>query len=65
MSGDAALPGSSIGVVLAHATFVRKSAVMSVNGSLDGANLAVYSGPAGRAALNDLRGWPLPSLEAI
>src|SRR5262245_47008031 len=25
---------------------------------------AVYSAPAGRAALNDLRGWPLPCLEA-
>jgi hypothetical protein len=27
-------------------------------------NHAIYSGPAGRAALNDLRGWPFPCLEA-
>ena len=53
-----------IRVVSAHATSVRKSPVTSVNPLLDAMNQAVYSGPAGRAALNDLRGWPLPYLEA-
>jgi hypothetical protein len=32
---------------------------------LDGRFCAVYSAPAGRAALNDLRGWPFPCPEAM
>ncbi len=35
-----------------------------VDMGLDGWNAALYSAPAGRAALNDLRDWPFPCPEA-
>jgi hypothetical protein len=59
-----ALGRPNFGAMSAYATSVRKGAAMGIN-ALDGSNRAIYSGPAGRAALNDLRGWPFPCLEAI
>lgn len=43
----------------------KGDALRTVDITLDSRNPALYSAPAGRAALNDLRGWPFPRPEAI
>ena len=51
-------------VMSVEGTTVRKWSAVSVDVLRNHVIQAVYSAPAGRAALNDLRGWPFPCLEA-